>query len=242
VAVGYTYDAEISSTSLSGLSSMVAEICTVAEPPPLTESINTELCAASSFNGKVEVAASSVVAAVRRPKPKLDPTNSVAKVRNAYRTMARVDINSGHRRIRRFNNAFFEDPMQVESDEDALQEHLHVKLEWRFVHFSLVLSVVRRKIRNVGCLLLFWKRSSFQTLLRPEHAGLRDAFVKGDYPFDMEATKKSINQKKEKDKSRSSMYTCRTTLFFLFHLHSELFFLRLLALMHSSLGIFTLLS
>jgi hypothetical protein len=131
---------------------MVAEICTIAEPPPTTENINTiephtgELCAESQDGENVEVAASSVVTAIRRPKPKLDPTNSVAKVRDAYRTMARVDRHSGHRRVRRFNYAFFEDPMQVDADEDALQEHLHVKLEWRFVHFSLVLSVVRRKI------------------------------------------------------------------------------------------------
>ena len=45
----------------------------------------------------------------------------------------RVSRHSGQRRIRRFENAFFEDPMQEDLDEEALQEHLHVKVEWRLI-------------------------------------------------------------------------------------------------------------
>lgn len=97
-----------------------------------------------------------------------DPSNSVVKVREAYRTMARVGRHSGQRRIRRYENAFFDEGL----DEDELQEHLHVKTEWR---------------------------SSFQALLRPENKGLRDAFVKVEFPFDEEIRKqgkKSSSRKK----------------------------------------------
>jgi len=111
----------------------------------------------------------------RKKVPTRDPTNSVMKVRDAYRAMARVNRHSGQRRVRRFENAFLEDL----EDEENLQEHLHVKVEWR---------------------------SSFQTLLMPENSGLRDAFVKGDYPFDSQAALKKVS-KRGNGKSRQTKVT-----------------------------------
>jgi len=101
-----------------------------------------------------------------------DPTNSVRIVRDAYRRMARVNRNSGHRRMRRYDNAFFDDP----EDEEALQEHLHIKVEYR---------------------------SSFQTLLQPENSGMRDAFLKGEYPFVGTELQKSKKGKQKKSKIKN---------------------------------------